>query len=134
MKDKEFSSESYMAFLDEEGYLTVYQKKPRVIQKISGTPEGGVSYEWINRDNVQSPAEKRLLGSLDKAPVFEARWAGNRRWYVDIDCGAKRFNGTRTNEDLVKALKNYMFDQEQIGEMLATCKSKGTHKSCPRHY
>ena len=95
--------------------------------------------EFITAKNA-GKSEARLLYHMNKSPVFSATWAGYKRWNVDIDCGAQRFNGTKSSRQIIKALENCYFEQEQIDQIIDLCKrpngSKKTviHNSCSHYY
>jgi hypothetical protein len=133
MKTKEFLSEKYRALVSEEGLLTVYNGPP-VIRKTMYGPDGSVTLDWVTPETAQSGSEKRLLTYMSHAPVFQATWAGNRRWNVDLNCGAQRWNGTKTSGEVTKALANCMFDREQIKEIVLSCRKAGKQDYAPRHY
>ena len=127
---KEFESEKYYADVN-NGLLTV-MKRQHVLQQTTWGPGGEVRVEHLDLNNATG-AERDLLLAKSRSPTFVATWAGNRRWNVDHDCGARRFNGTKSNGELVKALKNCGFGQEQINLMLRECKKHDKQDYAPWH-
>ena len=126
----EFESTSHHATVD-DGLLTVMGGPP-IIQQMTWGPGGEVKVKLLTLDNTEG-AERELLIAKSRAPTFVATWAGNRRWNVDADCGAKRFHGTKTDGELTKALKNCGFGLEQIKLMLRECKKRGKQDYVPMY-
>jgi len=129
---KEFVSRNYNATVDDDGILTVMNEQP-VIRQTTWGPGGEVKVVQLDLNNATG-AERDLLLAKSRSPAFMATWAGNRRWNVDIDCGAQRFNGTKTNGELIKALKGCGFGLGQINMMLSKCKKAGKQDYAPRHW
>jgi hypothetical protein len=131
MKTEFFADSGIYRASINEGTLFVYNGAPKLhITKM--TPEG-VTTQVVGENNAR-PSELALLCARKGAPVFIATWAGNRQWNVDIDCGAQRFNGVKPHGQLIKALENCHFDNEQIKEIVTLCKKAGVQKYCPRHW
>jgi hypothetical protein len=129
---KEFKSDQYKAVVQDDGLLTV-TNGPRTLRETT-FKDGVISVDLITQETAPDASYQRLLSRMNQMPVFSACWAGNRRWNVDIDCGMSRFNGVKPHGQLVKALKNCMFDQEQIDEIITLCKSTPKWDYCPRQW
>jgi hypothetical protein len=129
---REFRSEKYVATVSDDGLITV-RNGPKVLRETKFTPDGGVDVTLKTAEN-STGADLKLLRALDRMPVFQATWAGNRQWNVDIDCGFQRFNGTKPHGQLVKALENCGFDQEQIKEIVVLGKKAKKQDYCPRQW
>lgn len=128
---KEFRSEKYIATVSDDGLITV-RNGPKVLRETKFLPDGSVDVTLKTAEN-STGADRKLLQAMDRMPVFTACWAGDRQWNVDIDCGFQRFNGVKPHGQLVKALKNCDFDQEQIKEIVALGKTK-KWDYCPRQW
>jgi len=129
----EFMSEKYRAVISDDGLLTV-RNGPPVLRETTFLPDGGVDVKFLTQEDAPTKGVRDLLAYKARSPVFVACWAGNRQWNVDIDCGMQRFNGVKSNGELVKALKNCGFSKTQIDSMLKECKTSKKWDYCPHHY
>ena len=129
---REFRSEKYVATVSDDGLITV-RNGPKVLRETRFTPDGSVDVTLKTAEN-STGADLKLLQAMDRMPVFQATWAGNRQWNVDIDCGFQRFNGVKPHGQLVKALENCDFDDEQIKEIVTLGKKAKKQDYCPRQW
>ena len=129
---KEFESSKYHAIVGDNGTLTV-RNGPRVLRETTISKNGRLRVKKITQKTAPDESTRQLLANMNRMPVFCACWGGGHKWHVDIDCGFQRFNGVKANSEVLKALENCMFDQEQIDEIVALCKET-KHKHCPRQW
>ena len=129
---KEFKNEKYTATIGDDGLLTV-RDGPRVLRETT-FKDGKATVKEITLESAPDDSTRTLLTRMNQMPVFQACHAGKRLWNVDIDCGMSRFNGTKPQRELVKALQNCCFDPEQIDDILGACKKAPKWDYCPRQW
>lgn len=68
---------------------------------------------------VETMTYQQVFGAHVLTPsVFDARYEGDDEWNIDLDCGAQRWNGTQTTEQVRKAMLNLNFHWKEIKRVL----------------
>ena len=127
---KEYQNDHYRATVDHEGVMKVYQVA-RTLQKIESGLDGYRIRDITLKTAEPGSPEYDLLQASSGTPVFATCYGGGSRWHCDIDCGAQRFLGEKSRAELLGALKKCRFEEQEIKEMLAKCKSH-VWDHCPR--
>lgn len=98
------------------GGFAVYQVKPRTVRIVQGDGAGGIV---VNPEASYS----KTFHCADPS-IFFAYWdKGSEDWFVDIDCGAQRWQGHKEEKDVRAALKRCGFKKREIDQTLAEAKS-----------
>jgi hypothetical protein len=108
-------SDTHSIEVTNDGTLSVYTKQERCLTVVNTGPDGtGVK---------QVPYSE--LGNMSKTPILKANWAGNRYVNVDIDCGAQRWNGTRSLRWLREGLYKYGFTKKEVSSIFYQMRKTG---------
>lgn len=108
----------------EEGVLRLRQVTERHLSVVSVSPDG---------TEVRAMPDSSLGASMAASPVLMATWAGDGYADVDLDCGAQRWNGTKSLRWLRLSLYRGGFSKGQVDGLLRRMKAAG-QMTCPRCY
>jgi len=62
-----------------------------------------------------TPSQQMLIDGMNSYPLFSARWdAKGKSFDVDLDCGARRWNGPKSKVQVGAALRKCGFSSDQI--------------------
>lgn len=100
------------------GLLKVWAKEPPVLVKTT----------WDN-NGVEHSERQILSKSFPKTPVFAATYEGNDSCEIDLDCGFKRWHGSKSLDDVEKALNNCGFALGHISDLIEEMCT--VEQSCP---
>jgi hypothetical protein len=124
-----YLSTDYRAEVDDTGVITVRQRTPAVVQKMSPTPDGALRVERLTLENAKTEADRHLMEGVEASILLEAKRVGNRYWEVDEDHGAQRFHGVRTDGVLKKYFLNMGFSEDTLHELWRECMALPKHRS-----
>ena len=107
-----------------DGLLKLFQAAERHLTVVNATPQ---SIE------VKAVPYSAIGPALAASPVLMATWAGDGYAEVDLDCGAQRWNGTKSLRWIRSGLYRAGFTKQQVDALLRKMRSAGTG-TCPRCY
>ncbi len=120
----ESTDRKYRATVAENGLLNVYQQGDRVAT-ITSIGAGQISVSNVQQGD--DSALGRLLMQLAAYPYFRAAYAGNRRYHLDLDCGAQRWQGEVSSAKMGSALSKCGFSHADR-QLILEAARKHTHQ------
>lgn len=107
----------------EDGLLKVFQFAERHLTVVNVSPQG---------TEVSAVPYSSIGPAVAASPVLMATWAGDGYANVDLDCGAQRWNGTKSLRWIRRGLYRAGFTKEQVDGLLGEMKAAGEQSYCPR--
>jgi len=109
------------------GEFYIYRLAEMMLSKTTYTAEGTTT-EVIPISDIPS------LRPMQYVPFFVGNYAGDGRYNIDMDCGAQRWNGTKTGKAVGLALRVCKFDAQQIGDILHAARKGKAQTGVARRY
>ncbi len=107
-----------------DGVLRLLQVTERYLTAVNMSPEG---------TEIRAMPYSSLGASMAASPVLMATWDGDGYANVDLDCGAQRWNGTKSLRWIRTGLYRAGFSKPQVDGLLRRMKAAG-QMTCPRCY
>lgn len=108
-----------------DGVLTVNQLAERNLPVVHIGPQG---------TTVEAVPYSKLGPRMSASPLLRATWAGDGYANVDLDCGAMRWNGTKSMRFLRTGLCGAGFDGKQVDALFRQMRKVGPQSSVYRCY
>jgi len=114
----------YTVQVSEDSVVKLSQRSERHITSVNVSPE---------RVSVQAIPYSRIGRRMAAAPLLAATWAGDGYANVDLDCGAQRFNGTRSLRWLRSGLYRAGFSKSQVDSVFRQMRKSGPQQYAPSY-
>jgi hypothetical protein len=116
VKMMEMQVGNYTAVVTDEGTLKLSQATERHIAVVNASPEG---------TTVKAVPYSSISPGMAASLLLSANWAGDGYANIDVDCGAQRWNGTKSLQWVRTGLYRAGFDKGQVDSIFHQMRKNG---------
>ena len=116
---------NHVAIVTDDGRLEVRQATERHLTVVNASPSG---------TTVKAVPYSDISPGMAASSLLSANWAGDGYANVDLDCGAQRWNGTKSLGWIRKGLYRAGFEKQQVDALFRQMRKGGPQSYVGRCY